>query len=520
MDEESNKEPQKDELIRKLEEECSLSSTSSVTSYNSDASTSKSSSHSGDDSESVITAKNETDDLKMTETKKDSEEVTKTSDEKCDKVIKEEEKTNNNKEDMTKKVLEFNFKDYTDVKPFIPKHLKVKQEQPKVEIIAPKPQNLKHNHVKGVNEKKHENENTPLRKVKEINKIIRIDPSCLHQKDGHIIPIPAVINMKNGKNHGNNSVQEILQRNIQQKTNELQESKKKKYEELRKSLDHSDKGSSNSQEYQSLPIQNNLKENNHIENNTGKELEEKISVKPHVRKTKSNPTLETSTLKNKKEHQRTSSYTMNHINMMQKNIPNLVEYRDDYMCHSISQLAVSNRIENEYNNVKCYNDPMEQSLTRVKPASLKKSTSIQSITTSLSRKGSNHQLLLGGGCMTITNTITTCKSTPRLRTSKSFSWLKGSTTGLNHTHVTTYNTTTTTSHSGTLYTNLIGSSTYYPIVVLPTASVQELSVETTSRKLKSSTSLPNMMSKLFRKFTWPFGGNNVETQAPLSIETK
>jgi len=102
LDEKSIKVPQKDELIRKLESECSFSSTSSVTSFNSDASTSKSSSHSGDDSESVITAKNETEDLKMTENKKETEEIKKTSDEKCEKVIKEEKK-NNSKEDMTKK---------------------------------------------------------------------------------------------------------------------------------------------------------------------------------------------------------------------------------------------------------------------------------------------------------------------------------------------------------------------------------------------------------------------------------
>jgi len=225
-------------------------------------------------------------------------------------------------------------------------------------------------------------------------------------------------------------------------------------------------------------------------------------------------------LKVRKEHQRNSSGTMNRINMMQQK--NLVEYKDDCLCHSISQLAVSSRIENEYNNVRCYNDPMEQSLTRVKPASLTRSTSIQNFTTMLSKKGSNHQLLLGGnGCMTVTNTITTCKTTPRkLRSTKSFSWLKGLRNDLDNTQVTTISTTTTTSHSSTLYTNLVSSSVYYPVVVLPTASVQELSVETTTRRLKSSSSLPNMMGRLIRKITWPFSGNNIESETPVTVGSK
>lgn len=490
---------QKDEVIKRLESQCSISSSSSVTSFDSSAS-SKSENSSGDDNESVITAKNDNDDLKMTENKKEAE-----------KESKKEEKKNNTskKDDMTKKVLEFNFKNYTDVKPFIPKHLKVQQEQSKVEIVAPKPQVVKHHgYTKNIEKKHIENESAPIRKTKEVNKIIRIDPSYLHQKDGHIVPIPAaVLNMKNGKN--SNNVQELLQRNIQQKTNELQESKKKKYDELRKSLDDN---ISHSQGYQSLPIREN--------SNAVKKTEEKVVEKPHVRKTMSNSTLEvSSSLKCKKEHQRTSSYTISHSNMIQKNIPNLVEYRDD--CHSICQIDVSNRIENEYNNVRCYSDPMEQSLTRVKPASIKRASSIQNITTTLSRKGSNHQLLLGsGGCMTITNTITTCKTAPRLRSSKSFSWLKGVRTGLDNTHVTTINTTTTTSHTNTLYTKLVGSSSLYPIVVMPTSSVQELSVETTSRRLRNSTSLPNMMSKLLKKISWPFGGTNIESETPLSIDAK
>jgi len=521
---------EKDELIRKLESACSLSSSSS-TSFDSNSST-KSDNHSGDDNESVITAKNDADELKMNENKKETESK-KSNEEDTNTQEKVSEKK---KDDMTKKVLEFNFKDYTDVQPFIPKHLKAQQEkQQKVEIIAPKPQNSKfNNHIKSVIEKKHfENESTPKRKTKEINKIIRIDPSCLHQRDGHIVPISSVINnMKNGKNYSGNNAQETLQRNIQLKTNELQEIKKKKYEELRKLLDNNDKSSNNTQGYQSLPIRENIdKNNNSNTNNTNtksnsnstnhptiKKIEDKVIEKPQVRKTMSNSTLEVSSnLKNKKEHQRTSSYTMNH--MMHKSIPNLGEYKDDYLCHSISQLDLSNRIENEYNNVKCYNDPMEQSLTRVKPASIKSSNSIQNITTTLSRKGSNHQLLLGsGGCMTITNTITTCKNTPRLRTSKSFSWLRGVRTGLDNTHVTTLNTTTSTSHTSTLYTNILGSSTYYPLVVLPTSSVQELSVETNSRKLKSSTSLPDIMGKLIRKFTWPFSGKNIESKTPFSIK--
>jgi len=493
---------QKDELIKKLESQCSISSSSSVTSFDSSASSKSGNSHSGDDNESVVTAKNETDDLKMSENKE-----SKNTEGKTEEVSKKEEKkSESKKDDMTKKVLEFNFKNYTDVQPFIPKHLK---EQSKVEIVAPKPQSAKHHaHV----ERKHyENENiTPKRKTKEINKIIRIDPSCLHQKDGHIIPIAAV--MKNAKNCNNNSVQEILQRNIQQKTNELQESKKKKFEELRKSIERNEKNG-NSQGYQSLPIRENSSDN------STKKVEEKVNERPQVRKTMSNSALEvSSTIKIKKEHQRTSSYTMNHMNIMQKNIPNLVEYKDDCLCHTISPLAVSNRIENEYNNVKCYNDPMEQSLTRVKPTSIKRSSSIHNIT--LSRKGSNHQLILGGnGSMTVTNTITTCKTTPRLRTSKSFSLLKGVRNGLENTHVTTINTTTTTSHSSTLYTNLVGSSSYYPIVVLPTASVQEMSVETTTRKLRNSSSLPNMMGKLIRKLTWPFGGSGIESETPLPVDS-
>ncbi|OUM68204.1 hypothetical protein PIROE2DRAFT_68738 [Piromyces sp. E2] len=504
---------QKDELIKKLESQCSLSSSSSVTSFDSSTSSKSTENHSGDDNESVVTAKNETEDLKMTENKET--ESSKNSEDKNEEVSKnEEKKSETKKDDMTKKVLEFNFKNYTDVQPFIPKHLKLQKEQTKVEIVAPKPQNAKH-HVH-VERKHYENENnTPKRKAKEINKIIRIDPSCLHQKDGHIVPIAAV--MKNGKNFNNsnsNSVQEILQRNIQQKTNELQESKKKKFEELRKSFDHNEKNNSNTQGYQSLPIRENSSSGN-----SAKKEEEKTNERPQVRKTMSNSVLEvSSSIKIKKEHQRTSSYTMNHMNIMQKNIPNLVEYKDDYSCHTISPLAVSNRIENEYNNVKCYNDPMEQSLTRVKPASIKRSSSIQNIT--LSRKGSNQHLLLGGsGSMTVTNTITTCKTAPRLRTSKSFSLLKGVRNGLDNTHVTTINTTTTTSHSSTLYTNLVGSSSYYPIVVLPTASVQEMSVETTSRKLRNSSSLPNIMGKLIRKLTWPFGGSNIETETPLPVDS-
>jgi len=509
---------QKDEIIRRLESHCSLSSSSSVTSFDSDES-SKSEGNSGDDNESVITAKNDGDDLKLTENKKTYE--SKKCDEKIsEKEIKKEEENvkDNKKEDMTKKVLEFNFKNYTDVKPFIPKHLKVQQEQSKIEVTVPKAQVIKHhNHTKTIIEKKpYESENTSGRKSKEINKIIRIDPSCLHQKDGHIVPIPSyVMNMKNGKNHVSNA-QEVLQRNIKQKTNELQESKKKKYEELRKSFDNNGNGDNRSKGYQSLPIRENES------SKVAKKTEEKVVEKPQVRKTMSNSTLEvSSSLKNKKEHHRTSSFTMIHSNMMQKNIPNLVEYRDECICSSICQLDVSNRIENEYNNVKCYNDPMEQSLSRVKPTSIKRCRSIQNITTTLSRKGSNHQLLLGsGGCMTVTNTITTCKSAPRLRTSKSFSWLKGARTGLENTHVTTINTTTTTSHTNTLYTNLVGSTSYYPIVVLPTASVQQLSVETTSRKLRNSTSLPNMMSKLFKKLTWPFGGSNIQSETSLPIDAK
>jgi len=484
------KENKKDEIIKRLESQCSLSSSSSVTSFDSNAS-SKSESSSGDDNESVITAKNETDDVKIPEKKKENEK----------EVKKEENKKVNTKDDMTKKVLEFNFKNYTDVKPFIPKHLKAQQEQAKVE--APKPQTQKYNsHIKNTVEKKHyENENAPVRKTKEINKIIRIDPSCLHQKDGHIVPIPAaVLNMKNGKNH--TSVQEILQRNIQQKAIELQESKKKKFDEMRKSLDDD---LNRTQGYQSLPIREN--------NNAAKKTEEKVAEKVQVRKAMSNSTLEVSSVKNSKEHQRTSSYTMSHSSMMQKTIPNFMEYRDE--CHSIC-----NRIENEYNNVRCYNDPMEQSLTRVKPASIKRANSVQNITTTLSKKGSNHQLLLGsGGCMTITNTITTCKTVPRIR-SRSFSWLKGVRTDLDNTHVTTINTTTTTSHTNTLYTKLVGSPTYYPIVVIPTSSVQELSVETTSGRLRNSNTLPGMMGKLLRKFTWPFGGTNLETETPLAVSAK
>jgi len=507
---------QNDEVIRRLENQCSLSTSSSVTSFNSEQS-SNSESNSGDDNESVITAKNDSDDSKIARNKETS--GNKKDEKICEEENKKEEKRNNSKkDDMTKKVLEFNFKNYTDVKPFIPKHLKVQQEQSKVGIIAPKPQVAKHsNHTKNIIERKHyENENTSGRKTKEINKIIRIDPSCLHQKDGHIVPIPSyVMNMKNIKN--NNNAQEILQRNIQQKTNELQESKKKKYEELRKSFDNNGNGDNRSKGYQSLPIRENES------SKVAKKTEEKVVEKPQVRKTMSNSTLEvSSSLKNKKEHHRTSSFTMIHSNMMQKNIPNLVEYRDDdCVCRSICQLDVSSRIENEYNNVKCYNDPMEQSLTRVKPNSIKRSSSIQNITTTLSRKGSNQSLLLGsGGCMTVTNTITTCKSVPRLRTSKSFSWLKGTRNGLENTHITTVNTTTTTTRTNTLYTNLVGSKTYYPIVVLPTATVQELSVETTSRKLRNSSSLPNMMSKLFKKLSWPFGGSIGTDVAPLAVDAK
>ncbi|ORY52232.1 hypothetical protein LY90DRAFT_508211 [Neocallimastix californiae] len=472
---------QKDEIIRRLESHCSLSS-SSVTSFDSDES-SKSEDNSGDDNESVITAKNDGDYLKLTEIKKASE--SKKCNEKInEKEIKKEEKNDKDskKEDMTKKVLEFNFKNYTDVKPFIPKHLKVQQEQSKIEITTPKAQVVKHhNHPKAITEKKqYENENISGRKSKEINKIIRIDPSCLHQKDGHIVTIPSyVMNMKNGKNNVSNA-QEVLQRNIKQKTNELQESKKKKFEELRKYLDNNGNNDDSSQGYQSLPICENES------SNAAKKTEEKVVERPQVRKTMSNSTLEVSSTLKDKEHQRTSSYTM--IN---------IEYRNECVCDSICQLDVSNRIENEYNNVKCYNDPMEQSLSRVKPTSIKKSRSIQNITTTLSRKGSNHQLLLGsGGCMTVTHTITTCNLAPRLRTSKSFSWLKGTRTGLENTHITTVSTTTTTSHTNTLYTNLIGSKSYYPIVVLPTASVQQLSVETTSRKLRNSSSLPNMMKEI------------------------
>ncbi|ORX54902.1 hypothetical protein BCR36DRAFT_581791 [Piromyces finnis] len=498
----NSKEIQSVEEVKKLEDQCSVSSSSSVTSFDSSTSSKSSNNHYGDDNESVITAKNDAEDLKITENK--NKEIAKNS---------EEKKVDNKKDDMTKKVLEFNFKNYTDVQPFIPKHLKAQKEQVKVEIVAPKPQNAKQNtNTKGIIERKHDNESiTSKRKTKEINKIIRIDPSCLHQKDGHIVPIAAV--MKNGKNFNSNNVQEILQRNIQQKTNELQESKKKKYEELRKLLDRSDKDKNNkgTQSYQSLPVS---------ENNTNNGIKKEVTEKPQVRKIMSNSVLEvSSTNKIKKVHQRTSSYTMNRMNSMQKNIPNLVESKDDYLCSVISPLAVSNRIENEYNNVKCYNDPMEQSLTRVKPASIKRSRSVQNITT-LSRKGSNHQLLLGGnGSMTVTNTITTCKTTPRLRSSKSFSLLRRVRSGLENTHVTTINTTTTTSHSSTLYTNLVGSSSYYPIVVLPTASVQEMSVETTTRKLRTSNSLPNMMGKLIRKLAWPFGGSNLESEVPLSVES-
>jgi len=189
----------------------------------------------------------------LKEGSKEVENTPKMAEEKREELKNEDKKLENKKEDTTKKVLAFNFRDYTDVQPFIPKHLKTKQEQPKVEIIAPKPQNPKHqNNAKGIIEKKHydNNDNTPKRKTKEINKIIRIDPSCLHQKDGHIVPIAGLMNMKNGKNN----IQEILQRNIQQKTNELQESKKKKFEELRKSFDHNDKSFSKSKGYQSLPI--------------------------------------------------------------------------------------------------------------------------------------------------------------------------------------------------------------------------------------------------------------------------
>jgi len=501
---------QKDELIKKLESQCSISS-SSVTS--SDYSVySKSENNSSDGDSEPVTKKNETEEIKVIN--KDTE-ISKNSEEKNEEGYKKEEKKpKNKKDDMTKKVLEFNFRDYTDVQPFIPKHLKAQQEQTKVEIVAPKPQNAKHHaHAKAIVERKTDNENTtPKRKTKEINKIIRIDPSCLHQKDGHIVPIAGVMK---GKNFNGNNVQEILQRNIQQKANELQESKKKKFEELRKMLDHNDKTSNESQGYQSLQI----RENN--SKSTSKKAEEKNNERPQVRKTMSNSVLEvSSSSKITNEHQRTSSYTMNHMNMVQKNIPNLVEYKDDYLCRTISPLAVSNRIENEYNNVKCYNDPMEQSLNRVKPASIKRARSIQNITTTLSRKGSNHQLLLGGnGSMTVTSTVTTCKTTPRLRSSKSFSLLKGVRNGLENTHVTTINTTTTTSHSSTLYTNLVGSSSYYPIVVLPTASVQEMSVETTSRKLRESSSLPNMMGKLIRKLTWPFSGSSIESETPLSVDS-
>ncbi|KAG4086408.1 hypothetical protein H8356DRAFT_962598 [Neocallimastix lanati (nom. inval.)] len=508
---------QKDEGVQGLENECSLSTSSSVTSFNSEQST-NSESNSGDDNESIITAKNDREDSKIAKNEetcgnKKDEEI-------CEKDTKKEEKKNNNgkKDELTEKVLEFNFKNYTDVKPFIPKHLKVQQDQSKVEIIAPKPQVAKHNnHTKSIIERKHyENENTTGRKTKEINKIIRIDPSCLHQKDGHIVPIPSyIMNMKNLKSNNN---QEILQRNIQQKTNELQESKKKKYEELRKSFDNNNgNGDNRSQGYQSLPIRESES------NKVAKKTEEKVVRKPQVRKTMSNSTLEvSSSLKNRKEHYRTSSFTMIHSNMVQKNIPNLVEYRDDdCVCRSICQLDVSSRIENEYNNVKCYNDPMEQSLTRVKPNSIKRSSSIQNITTTLTRKESNQSLLLGsGGCMTVTNTVTTCKTVPRLRASKSFSWLKGTRNGLENTHITTVNTTTTTTHTNTLYTNLVGSKSYYPIVVLPTATVQELSVETTSRKLRNSTSLPNMMSKLFKKLSWPFGSNIGSEVAPLAVDAK
>jgi len=483
------KSSQKDELIKRLESQCSISSSSSDTSYDSEASSTESSS-SDDSRESDITAGNE-----LEEAKKNTEEK----DKKQDK--KEEKKLEDKKEDMTKKVLEFNFKNYTDVKPFIPKHLKAQQEQSsKVEVASSKPQTPKQ-----------QKKTTTVRKTKEINKIIHIDPSCLHQKDGHIIPFnTAIINMKNGKN----SAQEILQKNIQQKTNELQESKKKKYEELRKLINEN--GSSQSQGYQSLPIRENMTNSS----SATKKTEEKVVEKPQVRKTMSNSTLEVSSVnKIKKEHQRTSSYTLNHSSSMQKNIPSLVELKDDYACHSICQLDISNRIENEYHNVKCYNDPMEQSLTRVKPSAIKRTSSIQNITTSISRKGSNNQLLLGAGsCMTITNTITTCKTTPRVRPSKSFSWLKGSRSDLDKTHV-TINTTTSTSHSNTLYTNLVGTSTYCPIV-LPTASVQKLSVETSSRRLRNSSSLPNIMSKLIKKLSWPFSGSGIESETPVAIDAK
>jgi len=224
-EESKDSDSQKDELIKRLESQCSISSSSSVTSFDSSVSSKSGNNRLGDDNESIVTAKNDNEDLKMTENK---ENESKNIEEKNEK--KEEKKSESKKDDMTKKVLEFNFKNYTDVQPFIPKHLKVQKEQPKVEIVAPKPQNAKHH--SHVDRKHYENENnTPKRKTKEINKIIRIDPSILHEKDGHIIPIAAV--MKNAKN---NNVQEILQRNIQQKTNELQESKKKKFEEFRKSI--------------------------------------------------------------------------------------------------------------------------------------------------------------------------------------------------------------------------------------------------------------------------------------------
>jgi len=516
---------QKDEIIKKLQSQCSVSSSSSAESFVSDDS-SKCTPQASRINDNIELTKNKEDDLKVSEKRKETEKTPVKSEEKCDEIKKEDEKVDNKKEDMTKKVLEFNFRNYTDVQPFIPKHLKAKQEQPKVEIVAPKPQNARHNsHSKGIIEKKHsENDNTPKRKTKEINKIIRIDPSCLHQKDGHIVPIAGMINMKNGKNNSNN-IQDILQRNIQQKTNELQESKKKKFEELRKTFDHTDKSSNSSKGYQSLPINENV--NNKSSDNVSKKTEEKVveksnekpNEKPVVRKTNNNPVMEVP-LKVRKEHQRNSSGTMNRINMMQQK--NLVEYKDDCLCHSISQLAVSSRIENEYNNVRCYNDPMEQSLTRVKPTSLTRSSSVQNFTTMLSKKGSNHQLLLGGnGCMTVTNTITTCKTTPRkLRSTKSFSWLKGLRNDLDNTQVTTISTKTTTSHSSTLYTNLVSSSVYYPVVVLPTASVQELSVETTTRRLKNSSSLPNMMGRLIRKITWPFSGNNIESETPVTVGSK
>jgi len=502
----------KDEIIRQLQSQCSVSSSSSIESLVSECT--PQASHIIDSKKE--STENKSEDLKLKEGSKEVENTPKMAEEKREELKKEDKKLENKKEDTTKKVLAFNFRDYTDVQPFIPKHLKTKQEQPKVEIIAPKPQNPKHqNNAKGIIEKKHydNNDNTPKRKTKEINKIIRIDPSCLHQKDGHIVPIAGLMNMKNGKNN----IQEILQKNIQQKTNELQESKKKKFEELRKSFDQNDKSFSKSKGYQSLPINEAAKK---LDEQVKEKVSEKKNEKPVVRKTMSNSVLDISgSLKDKKEHQRSSSGSLNRINMTQQK--NLVEFKDDYLCHSISQLAVSNRIENEYNNVRCYNDPMEQSLTRVKPTSLTRTSSGQNITM-LSKKGSNNQLLLGGnGCMTITNTVTTCKTTPKkLRSSKSFSWLKGLRNDLDNTQVTTISTTTTTSHSCTLYTNLVGSSVYHPVVVLPTASVQELSVETTTRRLKSSSSLPNMMGKLIRKLTWPFGGNNIESETPVTVGTE